>query len=90
MGSAVEESRNFCEHMTARQLTRWKYWVVANFYLTSWVTHPTRAFRVASNVIRGRQTSVLEKFLGDAVRRVIRRVPLPAAHGRDARPLLPY
>lgn len=90
MGSAVDESRTFCEHLTGRQLTRWKYWIVANFYLTSWATHPTRAFRVAINVIRGRQTSVLEKFLGDAVRRLVRRLPLPAMPRRDARPVLPY
>ena len=28
--------------MSARQLTRWKYWIVANFYLTAFLFHPGR------------------------------------------------
>jgi radical SAM superfamily enzyme YgiQ (UPF0313 family) len=67
------ESRNYCEHLSARQLTMWKYRIYASFYLTSWATHPTRALRVAWNALRGRETSALEKFIGERGRSVFRR-----------------
>ena len=34
--------RNYCRKLTAKQMTRWKYWIVANFYLTSFFTRPLR------------------------------------------------
>ena len=76
--------------MTARQLTRWKYRLTANFYLTAWATHPARPFRIAANAIRGRQTSTMEKFLGDALRRALRHLPLRGRRTRRAQPALPY
>jgi len=86
----LEERLNFCEHMTARQLTWWKYRLAANFYLTAWATHPARPFRIAVNAIRGRQTSTMEKFLGDMLRRAVRHLPLPGRRNRGAQPALPY
>jgi radical SAM superfamily enzyme YgiQ (UPF0313 family) len=86
----LEERFNFCEHMTAPQLTRWKYWLIANFYLTAWALHPTRPFRVALNAARGRQTSSMEKFLGDTARRVVRRLTRRERRAQRAQPVVPY
>jgi anaerobic magnesium-protoporphyrin IX monomethyl ester cyclase len=69
----LSEERNYCEQLSARQLTRWKYRIVASFYLTSWLTHPTRLFRVIWNALRGRETSVLEKFIGERVKKFVAR-----------------
>ena len=69
----LSEERNYCEQLSARQLTRWKYRIVASFYLTSWLTHPTRLFRVIWNALRGKETSVLEKFLGERARKFFAR-----------------
>jgi len=67
------ESRNYCEHLSAAELTRWKYRILASFYLTALATHPARIFRVVYNALRGRETSALEKFLGERTRRWLSR-----------------
>ena len=36
----LTEERNYCEHISARDLNFYKYWIVANFYLTSMTLHP--------------------------------------------------
>ena len=56
---------NYCEQLTAQQLTRWKYRLLANFYLTSFAFHPTRPFRIFWNALRGRETRKLETYLVD-------------------------
>jgi radical SAM superfamily enzyme YgiQ (UPF0313 family) len=81
----LSESRNYCEHLTAGQLTRWKYWIVANFYLFAWISHPSRIFRILYNVIRGRQTSIMEKFLSQHRRRLVERF----RRSRKSNPALP-
>jgi hypothetical protein len=87
----LEDRLNFCDHMKARQLTWWKYRLAANFYLVAWATHPTRPFRIAANAIRGRQTSTMEKFLGDMLGRAVRHLPLRGRRTRGgAQPALPY
>jgi radical SAM superfamily enzyme YgiQ (UPF0313 family) len=72
-GHHLDEARNFCDGLSARQLTRWKYWIVANFYAMCWASRPIRVLRILRNVIIGRQTTVLEKFLGDRRRGLVPR-----------------
>jgi radical SAM superfamily enzyme YgiQ (UPF0313 family) len=74
----LTDAFNYCEALSARQLTRWKYRILANFYLTSWVFHPTRLARVAYHALTGRQTTALEKFLGEKVRLLLGRPPTSA------------
>ena len=50
-------------------MTRWKYWIVANFYVTSFLFHPGRVFRILLNFLRGRETSKMESFLQETRRK---------------------
>ena len=75
----LTEDRKFCEHFTARQLTLWKWWIVANFYAISFLFRPGRAPRIIWNFLRGRETSKMESFLQETLRKLrIRRKPQPA------------
>ncbi len=65
----MSDARNYCDHLSARQMTRWKYWIVANFYATSFVCHPGRVFRIFWNFLRGRETSKMESFLHETARK---------------------
>ncbi len=85
----LHESRNFCEALDARTLTRWKYRIVASFYFTSWFWHPTRVARIAWHIARGRETSALEKFLGETVRRLGRNARASLRRRPVVRPALP-
>lgn len=59
----LRPENNYCDHLTASQLTRTKYWLLLNFYPLSFLFHPTRIFHLIGNVIRGRETRKLETFL---------------------------
>jgi radical SAM superfamily enzyme YgiQ (UPF0313 family) len=65
----MTEDRKYCDALTARQMTRWKYWIVANFYFTAFLFHPTRVFRILFNFLRGRETSKMESFLQETKRK---------------------
>jgi radical SAM superfamily enzyme YgiQ (UPF0313 family) len=65
----MTEERNYCRHLTGRQMTRWKYWIVANFYLTSFLFRPGRVFRILWNALHGRETSKMESFLNETRRK---------------------
>jgi radical SAM superfamily enzyme YgiQ (UPF0313 family) len=56
---------NYCEHLTAKQLTAWKYKILFNFYATSFLFHPTKPFRILWNALRGKETRKLETYLVD-------------------------
>ena len=56
---------NYCDHMSAKQLTKWKYKLLSTFYMNSFATHPTKPFRIFFNAIRGKETSKLETYLVD-------------------------
>ena len=56
-------ARNFCEHVSARRLTAWRYLLLLNFYTVAVATHPTRILRHFSNFIRGKEESKLESGL---------------------------
>ena len=59
----LEDVNNYCDHLSARQLTGWKYRILLNFYLVSMATHPWRAFTLVWNVLRGKETRKMETFL---------------------------
>lgn len=65
----LSENRKFCDAFTARQLTRWKYWVVLNFYVNAFLFRPGRLFRILFNFVRGRETSKMESFLHETLRK---------------------
>ena len=56
---------NYCEQLDHKQLTRWKYRLLSNFYATSFLFHPTRPFRILWNALRGKETRKLETYLVD-------------------------
>lgn len=66
----LSDERKFNENFTAKQLTRWKYWVVANFYLNAFLFHPGKVFRIFWNAIRGKETSKMESFLHETARKL--------------------
>ena len=59
----MSEARNYNWHMTAKEMTRWKYWIVANFYFVSFARRPWRVAEIFWNFLRGRETRKLESFL---------------------------
>ncbi|MBK8974799.1 MAG: B12-binding domain-containing radical SAM protein [Planctomycetes bacterium] len=65
----MSDDRNYNPNMSARQMTRWKYWIVANFYLNSFLFHPGKVFRILWNFVRGRETSKMESFLQETLRK---------------------
>lgn len=76
----LSEDRKFCPAFTARQLTRWKYRVVAAFYLNSFLFRPGRVFRILWNFLRGKETSKMESFLQETLRKFrLRKKTEPAA-----------
>jgi radical SAM superfamily enzyme YgiQ (UPF0313 family) len=70
----LTEDRNFCDHLSAAKLTRYKYWIVANFYLASLAARPWRPFRHLWNLAAGRETSKMDTFLKETARRMRRAV----------------
>jgi hypothetical protein len=76
---SLDPARNFCDHLTARQLTLFKYWIVANFYLSSLSARPGRPFRHLWNLFTGREASKMDTFLKESARRIGWSVPRPAA-----------
>ncbi len=59
----------YCDHLDAKQLTRWKYRILANFYGTSFARRPWRVAQIGWNALRGKETRKLETFLVDARRK---------------------
>jgi len=59
----LEPQNNYCDHLSARELTAWKYKILLNFYAVSMLTHPWRAFTLLWNVVRGKETLKMETFL---------------------------
>ena len=76
----LSDDRKFCDAFTAKELTRWKYKVVAAFYLNSFLFRPGRVFRILWNFLRGKETSKMESFLQETMRkfRLRKRKPAPA------------
>ncbi len=86
------DDRKFCDAFTARQLTRWKYWVVLNFYANAFLFRPGRLFRILWNFVRGKETSKMESFLQETLRKFRlkkRTQPQPAQRRSVASPQVP-
>jgi hypothetical protein len=68
---------NYCEALSARQLTFLKYWVFLNFYATSFLVRPSRLVRLLSCLVTSREDSKLEAFVQELKRRlrIARRKP---------------
>ena len=66
----LDERNNYCDHLKARTLTLWKYRILFNFYAISMLTHPWRAFTLAWNVMRGKETRKMETFLIELKRKI--------------------
>jgi hypothetical protein len=63
-------ANNYCEHLTAKQLTAWKYKILLNFYLTSFLCHPSKPFKIVWNALRGKETRKLETYLVDLRKKI--------------------
>jgi radical SAM superfamily enzyme YgiQ (UPF0313 family) len=66
----LSEDRKYNEHFTAKELTAWKYKVVRAFYVRSLLLRPSRWFRILWNFVRGRETSKMESFLQETMRKL--------------------
>ena len=73
---------NYCEALSARQLTALKYWVFLNFYATSFLVRPSRVLRLLGCFFTTREDSKLEAFVQELKRRL--RVSLTHALGRKS------
>jgi radical SAM superfamily enzyme YgiQ (UPF0313 family) len=60
---------NYCEGMSGKQVTAWKYRLLLDFYVTSFLVRPWRLVTLVWNALRGRETRKLETFLVDARRK---------------------
>jgi len=66
----LSDDRKFNENFTAKELTRWKYKVVRAFYTRSLLLRPSRWFRIFWNFVRGKETSKMESFLQETMRKL--------------------
>jgi len=65
----LSEDRKYNENFTASELTRWKYKVVRAFYFRSLVLRPWRGLRILWNTLRGKETSKMESFVQETMRK---------------------
>lgn len=66
----LSDDRKFNENFNASELTKWKYKVVRAFYTRSLLLRPQRWFRILWNFIRGKETSKMESFLQETMRKL--------------------
>lgn len=59
----MTKERNFCDNMSARKLTYWKYRVVFAFYLRAIALNPKRWMRIISNFFSEREDSKFDSFM---------------------------
>jgi hypothetical protein len=64
-----QEAHNYCETLSARELTRHRYRILAAFYGTSLLHHPMKFVRLVWDVLRGRETRKMAVFLIELGRR---------------------
>ncbi|MBL8725496.1 MAG: B12-binding domain-containing radical SAM protein [Planctomycetes bacterium] len=75
----LSDDRKFNEHFTAKELTAWKYRVVRAFYTRSLLLRPWRMARILWNALRGKETSKMESFLQETLRKLrLRKRPTEA------------
>lgn len=79
MDARVRPAYNYCEGVSAGRLTAMKYAILAAFYTTSFAVRPWRAFQIAWNVFRERESCKLDIFLIARKRRLFGRSRPPGA-----------
>ena len=75
MEARLREATNYCRALSARQLTYYKYAILASFYARQYLRRPQRVATLAANVARGHEAGRLEAFLLQRLRRIY---PRPA------------
>ena len=65
----LDQANNYCDHLSARQLTWWKRRLWFNFYAVSFAVRPWRVATVLWNSLRGKETRKLETFLVELKRK---------------------
>lgn len=63
------DENNYCEHLSARELTAWKYKFLLSFYGRSFALRPWKVARLIWNTLRGRETRKLETYFADLRRK---------------------
>lgn len=66
----VSDENNFSYNLSSKQLTRWRYWTLLNFYAVSYGVRPWRLVRTIWNSLRGRESTKMETYLIDVRRKV--------------------
>ncbi len=69
MDPALHPENNFCEHLSARAITRMKYLILLTFYLTQFAVRPWRVFHLFRNTWLNKEFTRLDIFLIDKKRR---------------------
>ena len=85
----LREEHCYCEHVPAKQLALWRYWIFANFYATRFASRPAALGSLVKNVLAGRETTKLEAFAREFRQKLrLRRArgPMPA---RTQAPVVP-
>ena len=82
--TSLSEDRKYNDNFTARELTRWKYKVVRAFYTRSLLLRPQRWVRIFWNFVRGKETSKMESFLQETMRKFRLRKQPQAAPSQPA------
>ncbi len=80
MEARLREATNYCRALSARQLTYYKYAILARFYARQYLRRPQRILALADNIVRGHEAGRLEAFLLQRLRRGFTRAArLPSA-----------
>ncbi len=59
----LTEDHNYCDHLSAHELTWWKYRLLVDVYGLSFLSRPWRVFWILCNTLRGKETRKLETYL---------------------------
>jgi anaerobic magnesium-protoporphyrin IX monomethyl ester cyclase len=72
----LKEKYNFCDNMSAAQLTWYKYKITAAFYTSLWRHHPGRIRKTLGHLWSGEEDSKLEAVVLERKRRLVRRLAI--------------
>ena len=70
----MTDENNYCQNISSLTLTFYKYWIVANFYIISWMTHPWRIVTLLYNVAVDKESSKMDTFLNMMKRKMLKKV----------------
>ena len=68
----INDEHNYCESVSSRRLTFYKYRIVSAFYFSLWRHHPTRIWQSLKSLASGEEASKLDVFLNETKRRWLR------------------